>query len=506
MKGLLLIPILLVVALAVAPAAQADDLDWEPCGDRFQCADLKVPLDYSRPWWRKIEIPVIKLPATDPKRRIGTAIGGAGGPGQSGVDLIRSVGPTLFAPLNDRFDLVAFDQRGIGTVDCGDDPDLDPTWAEPHDVDPILLAHRAREAGRRCLERTPLLLPYVTTGNAARDMDRLRVAVGEKKLTYMGGSYGTMLGATYASLFPGRVRAMALDAPMDVDAAVNRPLEDTREQVASFEGSLDRFAMHCAASPACAFGGDDPEAAFDALLERLDHEPLPVPGRPGVTIDGDTLRVGMLELMYVPSLWPATAAMLAELEQGVVDLALDLMGIDLFGIDADAFWAITAADGDHPRGLTPYLDSVRHTWGLADHFWMVRGYIGARFGFWPVEGRGAYRGPIRAHGATVPPLIFALRHDPATPYRGGQRLARDLGARLLTVHGDGHGAVRNPCVMQLAERYLEDLEVPAPGVTCTQPSPFRASAQAASSGSLRRLIRRERRAGVLAMPVPALID
>ena len=167
-KRLLLIPILLAVALAVAPAAQADDLDWEPCGDRFQCADLKVPLDYSRPWWRKIEIPVIKLPATDPKRRIGTAIGGAGGPGQSGVDLIRNVGPTLFAPLNDRFDLVAFDQRGIGTVDCGEDPDLDPTWAEPHDVDPVLLAHRAREAGRRCLERTPLLLPYVTTGNAAR--------------------------------------------------------------------------------------------------------------------------------------------------------------------------------------------------------------------------------------------------------------------------------------------------------------------------------------------------
>ena len=154
-KRLLLIPTLLLVALAVAPAASADDLDWEPCGDRFQCADLKVPLDSSRPWWRKIEIPVIKLPATDPKRRIGTAIGGAGGPGQSGVDLIRAVGTTLFAPLNDRFDLVAFDQRGIGTVDCGRTPDLDPGWAEPHDVDPVLLAHRAREAGRRCLEQTP---------------------------------------------------------------------------------------------------------------------------------------------------------------------------------------------------------------------------------------------------------------------------------------------------------------------------------------------------------------
>jgi pimeloyl-ACP methyl ester carboxylesterase len=502
-KRLLLIPTLLAVALAIAPAAQAGELDWEPCGDRFQCADLTVPLDYSRPSWRKIEIPVIKLPATDPERRIGTAVGGAGGPGQSGVDLVRALGPTLFAPVNERFDLVSFNQRGVGTVDCGEDPNLDPTVAEPHDVDPSLLTRRAREAGRRCLQHTPHFLPYVTTGNAARDLDRLREAVGEKKLTYVGGSYGTMLGATYSSLFPGRVRAMALDAPIDVDAWVNRPLESTREQVASFEDLLDRFAMRCAMSPACAFGGEDPEAAIDALLERLDGDPLPLPGEPGATIDGDTVRLALAELMYTPSLWPATAAMLDELDRGEMDLALELIGIDLFGVDFDAFWAITAADGDHERGVTPHLKSVRHTWGLSDHFWMSGGYEAARYGFWPVEGRGAYRGPIRAFGATVPPLIFAMRHDPATPYRWGQRLARDLGARLLTVHGEGHGAIRNPCVMQFAKRYIEDLELPAPGVTCTQPSPFAATARASG---LRRQIRRDARAGALAMPVPALID
>jgi pimeloyl-ACP methyl ester carboxylesterase len=494
--------------LAAAPAAGADELDWEPCGGRFQCADLEVPLDYSRPWWRSIEIPVIKLPATDPQRRIGTIVGGAGGPGQSGIDLLRAAGPTLFAPLNDRFDLVTFDQRGIGTIDCGALPPADPGIAEPHDVDADLIARNAREIGRLCLKRNPLLLPYVTTGNAARDIDRLRAAMGEKQISYIGGSYGTMLGATYSSLFPGRLRAMALDAPVDVDAFVNRPLEESREQVAGFENALDRFAMHCAASPACGFGGDDPMAAIDALLERLDREPLPVPGKPGTVIDGDLLRVGLLELMYAPSLWPATAAMLAQLEQGVVDLALDLIGIDLFGIDASAFWAIVAADGDHPRGVRPYLDAVRHTWGTADHFWMIRGYSGARFGYWPVEGRGEYQGPIRAHG-TIQPLIFAIRHDPATPYRHGQRLARDLGARLLTVHGDGHGAIGNPCMMDLAERYLENLEVPAPGVTCSEPKPFgdaaAARAAAIERGDLRRVIRRERRAALLGMPVPALV-
>ena len=508
MKRHLLTLTLIAGALAGAPAAaEAGELDWEPCGDRFQCAELKVPLDYSRPSWRTVQISVMKLPATDPTRRIGTAIGGAGGPGQSGTDLLRSVGPTLFAPLNERFDLVAFDQRGVRTIDCGPLPEGDPGWAEPHDVDPHLIARNAREIGRRCLERNPLQLPYVTTGNAARDLDRLRAAVGEKKLTYVGGSYGTMLGATYSSLFPGRVRAMALDAPVDVDVWVNRPFEATREQLASFEGTFDRFAMHCVASPACGFGGDDPEAALDALLERLDRDPLPMPGHPGVLIDGDRLRLGLLELMYAPALWPATAAMLAELEQGVTDLAGELVAIDLFGMNMDAFWSITAADGDHERGVEPYLRSVRHTWGMSDHFWLARGYEATRFGFWPVEGRGAYRGPIRAHGATVQPLIVSVRHDPATPYRWGQRLARDLGARLLTVNGDGHGAVRNPCVMQLLKRYVDNLEVPAPGVTCTQPRPFPAGARAAAAdrGELRRLIGRERRAGVLRMPVPALL-
>ena len=498
--------------VSVSPAAAAATgagLDWRPCGGRFQCAGLEVPLDYSRPAWRTIEIPLIKLPATDPARRIGTAIGGAGGPGQSGIDLLRAVGETVFAPLNERFDLVAMDQRGVGTIDCGPLSDPDPTLAEPHDVDAGLLAQRSREIGRRCLERNPLLLPYVTTGNAARDMDRLRAAVGEQKLTYLGGSYGTMLGATYASLFPGRVRAMALDGPLDVDVVTRRPLEDMREDVVNFEAALDRFSMQCAASSACGFGGDDPEAAIDALLDRLDRDPLPLPGQPGAVLDGDRLRVGLLTLMYVPSLWPATAAMLAQLEQGVVDLATELIGIDLFGLDENAYLAIRAADSDHARGLQPYLDAVRHTWALADHFWWADGYSAAVFGFWPVEGRGAYRGPASAHGATVPPLVFAVRHDPATSYRAGQRLAGELDARLLTVNGDGHTSIRNPCVMQLAKRYLEDLELPAPDVTCTQPKPFApvalASTAAPRQAALGRLIRRERRAATLTMPAPALI-
>jgi TAP-like protein len=211
--------------------------------------------------------------------------------------------------------------------------------------------------------------------------------------------------------------------------------------------------------------------------------------------------------MYAPSLWPATAAMLAQLEQGVANLAIELLGIDLFGIDVSAFWSITAADGDHPRGIQPYLDAVRHTWGTSDHFWMGRGYEAARFGFWPVEGRGEFRGPFRAHG-TVQPLIFAVRHDPATPSREGQRLARDLGARLLTVHGDGHGAIGNPCMAELTTRYIEDLEVPAPGVTCSEPKPFGDAAAsrgaAVRRGDVRQLIRRERRAAMWGMPVAAL--
>ena len=212
--------------------------------------------------------------------------------------------------------------------------------------------------------------------------------------------------------------------------------------------------------------------------------------------------------MYVPALWPTTAAMLAELERGVTDIAGELLGVDLFGVDFEPSgrsWPPTVTTRAASRRTST---TVRHTWGIADHFWFVRGYIATRFGYWPVEGRGAFRGPVRAHGTTVPPLIFALRHDPATPYRWGQRMARDLGARLLTVHGEGHGAIPNPCVMELAKRYLEDLEVPAPGVTCREPKPFgapaaaRAAAQPAGA-DLRRMIRRERpprRAGACRLP------
>ena len=446
---------------------------------------------------------MLKLPATDPERRIGAGVGGAGGPGQSGIALLRE-GRDFLAPLNERFDLVAFDQRGV-SIDCGPTPDPDPDLAEPHDVDAGELARRSREIGRLCLQRNPTLLPYLTTGNAARDLDRLRAALGEKRLTYIGGSYGTILGSTYSSLFPGRVRAMALDGPVD-DVWVNRPLEATREQVMSFEGSLDRFAMLCARSPSCGFGGDDPETALDALVDRLDRAPLPVPGRPGATIDGQALLVGLAELMYVPALWPATAAMLSQLEQGVTDLASELIGIDLFGVNYDAYWAITAADGDNPRGIAPYLTAVRHTWGMADHFWFLDGYSEARYGFWPVEGRGAYHGPMRAYGASVKPLVVAVRHDPATPYRWGQRLARDLDAHLLTVNGDSHTSLANPSVLQATKRYVEDLVLPDEGATCTQPNPFRAAAAAATSPSdLRRQIRRARRSTTLGMPAAALI-
>jgi hypothetical protein len=138
---------------------------------------------------------------------------------------------------------------------------------------------------------------------------------------------------------------MALDAPVDVGVWMGRPLEGPREQAASFENVLDRFALHCATSPACAFGGDDPEGAIDALVERLDRQPLPLAGHPGVMVDGDLVLLFLADLMYAPSLWPATAAMLSQLEQGVTDLAGELFGVDLFDVDFDAFgrsWPPTA--------------------------------------------------------------------------------------------------------------------------------------------------------------------
>ncbi len=298
-----------LLAPAVAPAAErttpegvaVPELDWRDCDDGFECATAAVPRDYARPWGPKVRLALIRRPAVDQENRIGSLFLNPGGPGGSGVEFVRTAPPPAFQ-LVSKFDVVGFDPRGVGgsepAVDC-DEPTEGYEPMTPDTFDLRTLLQRGRTLSRLCQNRSEGFLASLTTANVARDLDLLRAAVGDRQLSYLGVSYGGLIGETYASLFPGRARALVLDSPVDGDVWLNHPFEAAEEQLVGFEASLDRFFAACAAAPdTCRFGAGSPgapEDAFDALLARLDETPLDLGD--GRTVDGDLLRAVTIELL-----------------------------------------------------------------------------------------------------------------------------------------------------------------------------------------------------------------
>ena len=473
-----------------APRPATPVLEWEACDGGFDCATVEVPMDHGRPHGRTIELALIRARAADPDRRIGSLFLHPGGPGGSGVDFVRAAPPPALAAITRRFDLIGFDARGAGhsrpRLDCGVDQEQEGIYAHPftrpETLDTAALAGRARRYVRRCLERAGALMPHMSTADVARDLDLLRAAVGDEQLTYIGNSYGSLVGATYASLFPGRARALALTAAVDADTWTNRPLEALREQTASFEDVLDRFFAACAAHPVqCGFGGADPEDAFETLLERLDARPIPAPastsGRP---LDGDDLRVAATDAMGSPRQWPPFAAGLAAAEAGDGSLLRQTVDDVYAGAsqDFDVSLATLALDQRYPRRVGPFLAAGRHAASLSPTFAFNSGYSELPFGLVPFGRRDAFAGPFRNAPRSAPALIVGTTHDPNTPYAWSKRLTADLGnARLLTVRGDGHDVLTslNPCVVGTLLAYLEEGVLPPAGASCRREPPFGAA-------------------------------
>jgi pimeloyl-ACP methyl ester carboxylesterase len=224
----------LLAALLAAPTATAAPpgsagppvprLRWAPCGDGLECTTARVPLDYDRPSGATITLALIRLPASDPGRRIGSIFVNPGGPGESGVDAVRQGGRSLFsAEVRARFDLVGFDPRGIGAstpLRCFDSLDEAQAVLPPFRF-PVTAAEERiwveadQTFARACAGRGGPIIDHMATADVARDLDLLRQAVGDRQLTYVGLSYGAYLGATYANLFPAEVRALVLDGVPD---------------------------------------------------------------------------------------------------------------------------------------------------------------------------------------------------------------------------------------------------------------------------------------------------
>ena len=320
---------------------------------------------------------------------------------------------------------------------------------------------------------------WAAASTNARDLDLLRAAVGDDRLTYIGQSYGTLLGATYASLFPGRARALVLADPVDADTWTNRPLEAIREQSASFEDLLDRFFAACAAhQAACKFGGEDPEDAFELTLDSLDRAPAPVPG--GRPVDGDDARMAAVQAMLSPRDWPRLAAALPSAQAGdgtgLRRLADEFLDRQPDGTSPliDGYWATLSLDMDYPRTVAPFLAAGRHAFSLFPNVFWNSGYAELPLGLSPVRGR-PFRGPFVNSPAAGTALVIGMTHDPNTPYAWAKRLTADFGnARLLTLRGDGHDILSslNPCILGRAILYLEEGTLPEVGATCRREPPF----------------------------------
>lgn len=454
----------------------AVELEWETCAGGFECATIDVPLDYDDPSSGTIALPLILRPASDDSARIGALLVNPGGPGVSGVDFVRNASTLFSSDVRARFDIVGWDPRGVAgsdpAVDCLDNLDAyvtaDPSPDTPEEQEDQNAAAKTLAEG--CEQRSGELLAHLSSADTARDMDRIRAAVGDEKLTYFGYSYGTVLGANYAEQFSTRIRAMVLDGAGD---PASTAAEDTLNQVVGFEHALDAFLADCAANPACAFyNGGDPGAALDALMDQLDLQP--VAGDGDLDVGPGVAWLGIASALYDASSWPVLAGALADAQAGDGSTLLSLssfitgrIGPGSYNDEVEQRVAILCVD----FARMTYEEKVALQRQLAVQAPRLGepgiGPAGDPCDFWPVP---SALQPRRIEAPGSPPiLVIGTTGDPATPYQQAVSLAEQLSQGfLLTLEGEGHTAYggRSSCIDDAVDRYLIDLTPPVDGMRC----------------------------------------
>jgi pimeloyl-ACP methyl ester carboxylesterase len=463
---------------ATLQAYYKQKLSWSACGADYECARLKVPLDYQRPNADTLSLQVIRYVDPAKKKLIGSVVLNPGGPGGSGVDFVKSAGKAIAQNLQDRFDVVSFDPRGVGEsepVRCVSSKDEDTFlayFADPGNAAQVAhLGALNASFAQGCLQKSAKLLAHVGTVDTARDLDILRAALGDKKLTYIGESYGTLLGAIYAQLFPTSIRAMVLDGALDptlTDAAAGAG------QAKGFETALSSFIKWCVAQKSCALGKstDDAEATLDQWLTGLEAKPLAAAG--GRQLTRSLATTAIATPLYDPTAWTALNLGLRSALGGNPAVMM-LFADALNGRQADGSYtnlieanvAINCAD--RPAAFATIQDAMRAAASAArtaPTFGIVLGAGNTPCIGWPVPPEMS-PGPVRADGAPPIVVIGNLR-DPATPYAWAESLASQLASGVLvTRDADGHTSyLRSDCVDDLVTRYVVDLAAPTEGATC----------------------------------------
>ncbi|MHC1561881.1 alpha/beta hydrolase [Actinomycetospora sp. C-140] len=448
-------------APSVAPSGPGGGPAFRPCQGGLECASVTVPVDYANPAGPTIPISIARRPATNQAAKAGVLLVNPGGPGGSGIELVQA--GVLPREVTDRFDVIGFDPRGVGQsagLDCPLGPDTpylgDPDPGDPADEAATNTAVDTYDAA--CGQRYPDLLPHLGTRNVARDMDRIREALGQDRISYLGFSYGTSIGQTYAQLFPDRLRTIVLDGVVDV----TKPGLDSA-QAESFENSLRQFDTACRVDPTCPVR-TDPIGALDRVRARVTAAPMPVAGT--TPLSAGLLEIGVVYPLYSKSSWPQLAQAIAAADRGDAGPMRRLADAYFRGSNSDTYNAVTCLDNAWPTEDDQVFASARATEARAPHFSGNVLVSGLTCADWPAPQEPLT--PLENY-AGPPMLILGTTNDPATPYQNSVALAGRLpGSALLTYRGDGHTVYTNgvPCVDDAVNRYLVDGTLPPPNTTC----------------------------------------
>jgi len=459
-------------------------LRWIDCDDGAECATAIAPLDWDNPSAATdIELALARHSATGAK--IGSLFVNPGGPGASGYDFIHdNVDYAASAELQERFDVIGWDPRGVGrssAVSCYDGPGLDafifglPKFKIGTQGWIDAVTQTSIDFGQACLENTGALLEFVDTQSTVNDLDMLRAVVGDPKLYYLGYSYGSDIGSYYIERFPDRVGRIVVDGATDSSISV---FEVGLTQTKGFQRALENYLAACNADfDDCPFTGtlSADLGTIRGLYDALDASPIP--GADGRLMDAGVLDRAMKTALYTQESWPFLNDLFSEALVGETESAFFLADFyfsrDLDGTYADnsleAFVAIYCVD--YPVETDPTVLAEQSELRKAASPTTYRGFppIGDQTCInWPYQ----YSGPpiVALTGAGAPPvLIVSTTGDPATPYEWGVALAEQLqSAVLVTFNGEGHTAYTqgDPCIVDVVDRYFIDGDVPSADPNC----------------------------------------
>jgi pimeloyl-ACP methyl ester carboxylesterase len=476
----------------IAEPQLGQPVSWGPCrpasggGEAMpipggaQCGKIAVPVDYSKPDGAQATLALIRFPARGDK--IGSLIINPGGPGESGIEAAASLVEGLPPEVRQRFDLVGFDPRGVGSSTpalwCNSDEDNDRLRADPQvDYSPEgveRIETVTKEFVQRCVDKMGNdFLANVGTASVAKDLDALRAALGDEKLNYLGYSYGTRIGAAYAEAYPDKVRAMILDGAVDPNAD---PIQADIDQAEAFQKAFNDYAADCAKDADCPLGTDPAKAVsvYRDLVDPLVDKPMKTKDPRGLSY-GDAI-VGTVMALYSPNLWRHLTQGLTEMTTGRGDTMLALADMYMrrdaqghYSNATDARIAVNCVDQPPIMDRQKVIEEDRRLREVAPFmsYGEFTGYAPlSTCAFWPVPPTSE---PHTVSAPGLPPvLVISTTGDPATPYQAGVDLAKQLGGAMLTFKGTQHTVAfqGEQCVDDYVAAYLIDLKLPADGATC----------------------------------------